>query len=44
MHHRGQLILIERLLRIVPHLTKKYAEMKREYLKYKESQKAPQPA
>lgn len=30
MHHRAQLMLIERMLGIVPHLTKKYAEMQRE--------------
>lgn len=30
MHCRGQLMLIERLLGIVPHLTRKYAEMERE--------------
>jgi uncharacterized damage-inducible protein DinB len=26
MHHRGQLMLIERLLGIVPHLTKQFQE------------------
>ena len=30
MHCRGQLMLIERMLGIVPHLTKKYADMERE--------------
>jgi uncharacterized damage-inducible protein DinB len=30
MHCRGQLMLIERILGIVPHLTRKYAEMERE--------------
>jgi uncharacterized damage-inducible protein DinB len=30
MHCRGQLMLIERMLGIVPHLTRKYAEMERE--------------
>ncbi|MEX2264200.1 MAG: DinB family protein [Bryobacteraceae bacterium] len=48
MHHRGQLMLIERMLGIVPHLTKKYAEMDREYNEYKQAQaakqKTPQPA
>ena len=48
MHHRGQLMLIERMLGIVPHLTKKYAEMEREYKEYKQAQTAkqgvPQPA
>jgi uncharacterized damage-inducible protein DinB len=27
MHHRGQLMLIERLLGIVPHLTRRMEEM-----------------
>lgn len=31
MHCRGQLMLIERMLGIVPHLTRKYAQMEREY-------------
>ena len=48
MHHRGQLMLIERMLGIVPHLTKKYAEMDRQYNEYKQAkaakQAAPQPA
>lgn len=39
MHHRAQLMLIERMLGIVPHLTKKYAEMERQY---KEAQAAKQ--
>jgi uncharacterized damage-inducible protein DinB len=30
MHCRGQLMLMERMLGIVPHLTRKYAEMERE--------------
>jgi uncharacterized damage-inducible protein DinB len=30
MHCRGQLMVIERLLGIVPHLTRKYAEMERQ--------------
>ena len=30
MHCRGQLMLIERMLGIVPHLTRKYAEMERQ--------------
>lgn len=30
MHCRGQLMLVERILGIVPHLTRKYAEMERE--------------
>ena len=30
MHCRAQLMLIERMLGIVPHLTRKYAEMERE--------------
>jgi len=30
MHCRGQLMLIERMLGIVPHLTRKYADMERE--------------
>jgi uncharacterized damage-inducible protein DinB len=30
MHCRGQLMLVERMLGIVPHLTRKYAEMERE--------------
>jgi uncharacterized damage-inducible protein DinB len=38
MHHRGQLMLIERLLGIVPHLTKRYAEMERQYQEHKEAQ------
>jgi hypothetical protein len=38
MHHRGQLMLIERMLGIVPHLTRKYAEMERQL---KESQRTP---
>ena len=33
MHCRGQLMLIERMLGIVPHLTRKYAEMEREMRK-----------
>jgi uncharacterized damage-inducible protein DinB len=30
MHCRGQLMLMERMIGIVPHLTRKYAEMERE--------------
>jgi uncharacterized damage-inducible protein DinB len=30
MHCRGQLMVIDRKLGIVPHLTRKYAEMERE--------------
>lgn len=30
MHCRGQLMVVERMLGIVPHLTRKYAEMERE--------------
>lgn len=30
MHCRAQLMLVERMLGIVPHLTRKYAEMERE--------------
>lgn len=37
MHHRGQLMLVERLLGIVPHLTRKYAEMEKQF---RESRKA----
>lgn len=46
MHHRAQLMLIERMLGIVPHLTKRYAEMERQYREYKQAQaaKEPQPA
>ena len=45
MHHRGQLMLIERMLGIVPHITEKYAEMERAYKQaQKEKQAAPQPA
>jgi uncharacterized damage-inducible protein DinB len=44
MHHRGQLMLIERMLGIVPHLTKKFAEMERQYKEYKQAQAASQPA
>jgi uncharacterized damage-inducible protein DinB len=40
MHHRGQLMLVERMLGIVPHLTKKYAEMERQYLESKQAQPA----
>lgn len=43
MHHRAQLMLIERLLGIVPHLTKKYAEMERQFKEYKQAQSAKQP-
>jgi uncharacterized damage-inducible protein DinB len=46
MHHRAQLMLVERMLGIVPHLTKKYAEMDRAYEEYKKEQaakKTPQP-
>src|SRR4029450_3462236 len=32
MHHRAQLMLIERMLGLVPHLTKKYEEMERQYI------------
>jgi len=42
MHHRGQLMLIERMLGIVPHLTKKYAEMEREYKESRQTQTARQ--
>jgi uncharacterized damage-inducible protein DinB len=38
MHHRGQLMLVERMLGIVPHLTKKYAEMEQQYKEYKQAQ------
>jgi hypothetical protein len=31
MHHRGQLMLVERMLGIVPHLTRRYEEMARQY-------------
>jgi len=48
MHHRGQLMLIERMLGIVPHLTRKYEEMEREYKNAKQAetpkQAASQPA
>jgi uncharacterized damage-inducible protein DinB len=40
MHHRGQLMLVERMLGIVPHLTKKYAEMEREYRESRQPQTA----
>jgi uncharacterized damage-inducible protein DinB len=47
MHHRAQLMVIERMLGIVPHLTRKYADMDREYEEYKKAQaakeKTPQP-
>jgi uncharacterized damage-inducible protein DinB len=43
MHHRAQLMLIERMLGIVPHLTKKYEQMEREYKEYKQAQAAKQP-
>ena len=42
MHHRGQLMLIERMLGIVPHLTRKYEEMEREYKEHRQA--ASQPA
>jgi uncharacterized damage-inducible protein DinB len=42
MHHRAQLMVIERMLGIVPHLTKKYADMDRQYQEYKEAHAAPQ--
>jgi uncharacterized damage-inducible protein DinB len=42
MHHRGQLMLIERMLGIVPHLTRKYAEMERDYREYKQTETAKQ--
>jgi hypothetical protein len=38
MHHRGQLMLVERMLGIVPHLTKQYAEMEQQYREYKQAQ------
>ncbi|HET8549941.1 MAG TPA: DinB family protein [Bryobacteraceae bacterium] len=47
MHHRAQLMLIERMLGIVPHLTRKYAEMERQYREGKRAQakeKVAQPA
>jgi uncharacterized damage-inducible protein DinB len=31
MHHRGQLMLVERMLGIVPHLTRRYEEMAQQY-------------
>jgi uncharacterized damage-inducible protein DinB len=40
MHHRAQLMLIERMLGIVPHLTRKYAEMERQYKESKQPQTA----
>jgi uncharacterized damage-inducible protein DinB len=40
MHHRGQLMLIERMLGIVPHLTKQYADMERAYREQKQEQMA----
>jgi uncharacterized damage-inducible protein DinB len=40
MHHRGQLMLIERMLGIVPHLTKQYADMERAYREHKQAQTA----
>jgi uncharacterized damage-inducible protein DinB len=43
MHHRAQLMLIERMLGIVPHLTRKYAEMERQYRESKQAQAAKQP-
>ncbi|MGH9629396.1 MAG: hypothetical protein ACRD7E_13835, partial [Bryobacteraceae bacterium] len=44
MHHRAQLMLIERMLGIVPHLTAKYADMEREYQEYKKAQAGKQAA
>ena len=44
MHHRAQLMLVERMLGIVPHLTKKYAEMEKQYKEYKQAQAAQQSA
>ncbi|MEJ7608579.1 MAG: hypothetical protein WKF37_20490 [Bryobacteraceae bacterium] len=46
MLHRAQLMLIERMLGIVPHLTKKYEAMERENKEQVEAKKraAPQPA
>lgn len=38
MHHRAQLMLVERMLGIVPHLTRKYADMERKYQEYKQAQ------
>lgn len=35
MHHRGQLMLIERMLGIVPHLTRRYADFEKQYNDYK---------
>jgi uncharacterized damage-inducible protein DinB len=40
MHHRGQLMIIERMLGIVPHLTRRFAEMERQYREYQKSQAA----
>lgn len=40
MHHRAQLMLVERMLGIVPHLTRKYAEMEREYREAQAAKKA----
>jgi uncharacterized damage-inducible protein DinB len=40
MHCRGQLMLVERMLGIVPHLTRKYAEMEREMREAAEKKKA----
>ena len=42
MHHRAQLMLIERMLGIVPHLTKKYAEMERQFRESQQAQSTPQ--
>jgi uncharacterized damage-inducible protein DinB len=47
MHHRAQLMVIERMLGIVPHLTKKYEDYDRQYQEYKKTraakEKTPQP-
>lgn len=42
MHHRGQLMLIERMLGIVPHLTRKYAEYEQQYQEYKKTRASKQ--
>ena len=40
MHHRGQLMLIERLIGIVPHLTREYQERWEQMQKQMQAQKA----
>jgi uncharacterized damage-inducible protein DinB len=42
MHCRAQLMLIERMVGIVPHLTRKYAQMEREYKEYMQTRTAKQ--